>query len=128
MLYREAHSARVYAIDFRERAPIQAKESMFVDKRGKLIPDKSTLGIHSVAVPGLVAGLLDIHKRFGHLPLEVLMAPAIDLAQKGIVVYPDLAEALESQRQNLAKFEASKKIFLKLDGSPQRLYAAHLKR
>ena len=57
MLYREAKTGKIYAIDFRERAPAKARENIFLDSKGEVIPEKSLLGIHAAGVPGLVKGL-----------------------------------------------------------------------
>jgi gamma-glutamyltranspeptidase / glutathione hydrolase len=43
-------------------------------------------GIHSVTVPGAVAGWDALHKRFGRLPMSTLMAPAIHYAREGFPV------------------------------------------
>jgi gamma-glutamyltranspeptidase/glutathione hydrolase len=60
LLYREAKSGKVWAIDFRERAPLKAHEKMFLDEKGNVIPDKSTAGTFSVGVPGLVMGMMEL--------------------------------------------------------------------
>ncbi len=117
LLYREAKSGRIYAIDFRERAPSAATEKMYLDPRGEVIPDRSLVGIHSAGVPGLVRGLADLHRRFGSREWSSLVTPSARLAEEGIVVYPTLAEALKDRASVLARFESSKKIFLKGDGS-----------
>ncbi len=118
MLYREAKTGKIYAIDFRERAPIAARENIFLDAKGEVIPEKSLVGIHAAGVPGLVRGLAEIHRRFGRAKWKTLVAPAIALAEEGVVVYPYLANALKEERDDLAKFADSKSIFLKADGSP----------
>lgn len=43
-------------------------------------------GLASAAVPGCVAGLFHIHKRFGKMPFQELVQPAIALAKKGVAV------------------------------------------
>lgn len=116
LLYREARTGKIYAVDFRERAPKRATEKMYLNPKGEIIPGKSTEGILSVGVPGLVAGLIEVHQRFGKLPRERLLRPAIRLAENGFVVYPHLAEALASQEKVLRRFSSSSKIFLKKDG------------
>jgi gamma-glutamyltranspeptidase/glutathione hydrolase len=42
------------------------------------------IGMGSIAVPGVVAGLFAIHKEHCCLPLEEIMAPAIFLAREGV--------------------------------------------
>jgi gamma-glutamyltranspeptidase/glutathione hydrolase len=86
-----------------------------------VVPKISVDGILAVAVPGLVAGLVDIHRRFGKLPLSEVMQPAIDLAEKGFSVYPSLQEAMVQRQSVLKKFSASKSVFLKLNGEPYKL-------
>lgn len=44
------------------------------------------IGIGSAAVPGTIAGLLEIHKRFGTIPISVLIEPAKQLAQDGVIL------------------------------------------
>src|SRR5581483_8070316 len=43
-------------------------------------------GIHSVTVPGAVAGWTALHARFGRLPLADLLAPAVYYAEHGFPV------------------------------------------
>jgi gamma-glutamyltranspeptidase/glutathione hydrolase len=42
------------------------------------------VGLGSVAVPGLVAGLEEAHRRFGTVPWPELVEPAIELARAGV--------------------------------------------
>lgn len=121
LLYRDGKSKKVYAIDFRERAPLAAKEKMFLDKQGNIIPKLSTTGILASGTPGIVAGLWEIHQKFGRLPWQRLLQHAIDLAEKGLVVYDDLAKAMKSEAEVLAQFPESKKIFLKSNGEAYRV-------
>lgn len=51
-----------------------------------------------MAVPGLVHGLGELHRRFGRLNWSELFTPAINLARYGFPVGPDLAAALASSR------------------------------
>lgn len=121
MLIHEAKSGETYAVDFRERAPVKADEKLFLDKNGAIIKGKSTEGIFSVAVPGTVAGLIEIHKRFGKLPLKDIMAPAIEIAKNGFSVYERLANAINDRKDILKQFPASAKIFFNSDGSPKKV-------
>ncbi|MGE3262192.1 MAG: gamma-glutamyltransferase [Bacteriovoracia bacterium] len=121
LLFHEAKTGKTYAVDFRERAPLRATRNMFLGKDGSVIPNLSTDGILSVAVPGLVAGLTEIHQKFGKLKLSEVVAPAIDLAENGLEVYPGLAKSLQQKKEVLAQFPTSAAIFLKKDGSPYRV-------
>jgi gamma-glutamyltranspeptidase/glutathione hydrolase len=112
MLFRQGKTKQIFAIDFRERAPEKSFEKMFEDQNGKLVPNLSIDGILSSATPGLVAGLLEIHQKFGQLKREVLMKPAIYLAQNGFPIYPSLAKALLQKESVLALDNEASKIFL----------------
>ena len=85
LVYRTA-SGEVGSLDYREKAPLNAYEEMYLDENGDVIPEKSTLGGLAVGVPGTVAGLAEIHSKFGTLPWEDLVKPAIDLAMNGYIV------------------------------------------
>jgi len=52
------HDGKSTFIDFREKAPLAATETMYQDAKGNVIPDASVLGYQSIATPGSVAGLL----------------------------------------------------------------------
>ena len=79
-------------IDFREKAPIKASPSMFLDDDGNL-PEGTNLygrqasmhhiGAKSIGVPGTVAGLYLAHKKYGSLPWADLVQPSIDIAENG---------------------------------------------
>jgi gamma-glutamyltranspeptidase/glutathione hydrolase len=112
MLYRDGETKKTYAIDFRERAPIKASQDMFLKKDGTPDSEISQNGILSAAVPGLVAGLLEVHAKFGKLPLRKIMAPAISLAEKGFPIYPNLKLALDNKAEYLKKDPSARAIFL----------------
>jgi gamma-glutamyltranspeptidase len=77
------------------------------------IPDK---GILSVSVPGLVHSWLDAHEKHGTLPLNELMAQAIDLAENGFPVSHVLSKAIASDPL-LCQFPTSRAVFTR-DGRP----------
>ena len=106
------------AFDFREMAPTRAHDKMFLDKKGNIIKDKSLIGPYAVGVPGLVAGLLDIHSKYGKISLQQVIAPAIKLAREGFAIYPELAQALKESAADLAKFKENYGLFLRSSGRP----------
>ncbi len=44
------------------------------------------IGMGSIAVPGVVAGICEAHRDLGRMPLREIMTPAIELARSGVVV------------------------------------------
>ncbi|NEP58675.1 MAG: gamma-glutamyltransferase [Symploca sp. SIO2G7] len=44
------------------------------------------IGLGSMAVPGVLKGLVQVHQRLGRLPLQEVVAPAIALARRGVIV------------------------------------------
>lgn len=89
-------------LDYREVAPLAAHRDMYLDEHGEVIADASLFGRLAAGVPGTVAGLWAAHQRHGSLPWAELLAPAIDYAEKGFIVPPQLAELAAPK---LKKFE-----------------------
>jgi gamma-glutamyltranspeptidase/glutathione hydrolase len=73
----------VTTFDFREKAPLAASPSMFLDENGKIRDNSNHRGLLSVGVPGTVAGLYQAHQKYGKLPWKELVQPAIDQAKNG---------------------------------------------
>ncbi|MGH9355031.1 MAG: gamma-glutamyltransferase family protein, partial [Terriglobia bacterium] len=111
MLIRMARGKSV-VIDYREEAPAAASRTMYLDAHGRIVPRASTVGALSSGVPGTVAGLALAEQRFGKLGLPRVMAPAIELAQRGFPVSAWLSESLREHQALLARFPASRRIFL----------------
>ena len=97
LVYRLAGS-ETGSLDYREKAPMAANADMYLDEKGNVIPGKSTLGGMAVGVPGTVSGLEAIHEKFGSLPWEDLVQPAIDLARKGYRVTKKQQSSFEGKR------------------------------
>src|ERR1035438_2718003 len=103
------HDGKTTFIDFREKAPLQATETMYQDASGNVIPDSSVLGYRSIATPGSVAGLVYAERKYGKLGLRRVIAPAIRLAAEGFQLTTE--EAQELSDPDLARFSDSKRIF-----------------
>jgi len=88
-------------IDFREKAPMLAHRDMYLDDAGDVIEDMSVRGHLASGVPGTVAGLWTAHGRYGSKEWEDLLAPSIELAEKGFEVASYLAASLERLHANL---------------------------
>ncbi|MGE0634621.1 MAG: gamma-glutamyltransferase, partial [Pseudobdellovibrionaceae bacterium] len=118
LIYHEAKTGKVYALDFRERAPLKSSEKMFLNAKGQPDNSKSQDSIFATATPGLVRGLSEIHKKFGTLPFSKLVEPAAQLAEQGFEVYSEFFEALKDRHKILQKNPASRAIFLTPQGDP----------
>lgn len=85
-----------FTIDYRETAPEKSSRDMYLDKNGKANTDLSQNGRLSAGVPGSVAGFF-ITLKHAKLPMEKLIQPAIDLAEKGFAITENEASLLNSQ-------------------------------
>lgn len=97
-------------LDFREKAPGKATETMYLDARGEVIPRLSTVGYKASGVPGSVKGLVYAEAKFGKLGLKRVMQPAIRLAREGFPLGWEVARQLSADA-GLAQFPDSKRIF-----------------
>jgi gamma-glutamyltranspeptidase / glutathione hydrolase len=117
-------------LDFRERAPLAATKTMYLDRDGKPVKGASLDGYLAVGVPGSVAGFETAREKYGTLTRQDLMAPAIGYAKDGFVLEQGDAASLEGAAARLAKDPAAAAIFLKPDGKPyavgERLVQADL--
>jgi gamma-glutamyltranspeptidase/glutathione hydrolase len=108
MLIHERSGQNIF-LDYREEAPLAATPNMYLDARGNVIPDASTIGYRSIGVPGSEAGLVYAEQHYGRLTLQKAMAPAIRLAADGFILTPEEAHGLH--RTILTKFKTSREIF-----------------
>ncbi|MEX2603796.1 MAG: gamma-glutamyltransferase [Gracilimonas sp.] len=97
-------------LDFREKAPARAARDMYI-KNGELDSDLSWEGILSVGVPGTVDGMIKALERYGRLPLDAVIEPAIKLAAEGYELSYSQAKDLNNHKETLEKYPASKKYF-----------------
>lgn len=108
MLLRLA-DGRTSFLDFREQAPGAATRDMYLDPEGKPTRD-SLVGPRASGVPGTVRGLELAHQKYGRRPWKELLAPAINLAEKGFAVSYALSDSLRNSKQ-LPQFPESTRIF-----------------
>lgn len=115
MVLHDGKSGENFTVDFREMAPSKASRDMYLDEQGNVVDGKSLYTHFAVGVPGTVAGMEYALKKWGSLPLEKVIAPAIKLAEEGFIVSNTLAATLQEETETLGKWESSKKIFFKND-------------
>ena len=104
----------VDALDYRETAPSAAHKDMYLDSLGNVIPRLSTQGGLSVGVPGTVAGLYAVWKKYGRIKeWRKLVEPAIEIARKGFAISRAEADRLNKYREDFKKFNPENKTFIK---------------
>jgi gamma-glutamyltranspeptidase/glutathione hydrolase len=110
LVYRQA-DGQVFTLDYREMAPAAASRNMYLDSAGNPT-EASVIGAKAAGVPGSVAGMWEMHRRFGRLPWRSLVEPAIRLAREGHVVDSARAEVIADNRDRLARFPTSAALVL----------------
>ncbi|MBI1722851.1 MAG: gamma-glutamyltransferase [Gemmatimonadetes bacterium] len=117
LIYRQA-GGEVFALDYRETAPAAASRNMYLDAAGH-VTAASTIGALAAGVPGAVAGLYEMHRRFGRLPWRDLVMPAVQLAREGHEVDSARAHIVDTNATRLRRFPSTAAIFVP-GGSPLR--------
>ncbi len=112
MVYR-TKEGEIGSLDYREKAPLAAHRDMYLDDKGNVISDKSSLGGTSVGVPGTVAGIFEVYEKMGSLPIEKLLEPVIELALRGVVVTQIQANNLANAREKIIEVSGKNTLFSK---------------
>lgn len=73
----------VTTFDFREKAPINSTNDMFLGEDGKIFNNSNHSGGLSIGVPGTVAGLYKAQQKYGKLDWKEVVQPAVELAKNG---------------------------------------------
>jgi gamma-glutamyltranspeptidase/glutathione hydrolase len=110
MIIRTA-DGRVRALDYRETAPGRATREMYQNMRGDPT-ELSVTGALAAGVPGSVAGLVEAHRALGRLPFAKVIEPAIRLAEDGFTVDSFRSRSIDSDRDRLYLFTASRAQYL----------------
>jgi gamma-glutamyltranspeptidase/glutathione hydrolase len=113
MVFRKS-SGESGSLDYREKAPMQASSTMFLDEQGNVIKGMSTETAYAIGVPGTIAGVFAVHEKFGTLPIETILKPVIELAKKGVVVTKKQEERLKYYRNAIIKANGNESLFSKL--------------
>lgn len=109
---------RTSFLDFRERAPLAATKTMYLDAQGNVVDGLSTAGYLAVGVPGSVMGFETALTRFGTMRRASVMAPAVRLAREGFVLEDGDVATLTGGAKKLGKDAAAAAIFLRNGQQP----------
>ena len=110
LVYRDS-KGNIGSLDYREKAPLRASEKMFLDNENNIIPNLSREGAFSVAVPGTPAGLFEIYKRFGSIPLDSIFKPALYLAKDGFKLTKRQANLFNSSKNKILELNNNIELF-----------------
>ena len=100
-------------LNFREKAPLAATRTMYLDDKGEVIEGLSLEGYRAVGVPGSVLGLDTLLRNYGTMTRANVMAPAIALAENGFVLSQGDADILARATEVFEKETNVGAIFLK---------------
>ncbi|MDP1748040.1 MAG: gamma-glutamyltransferase [Reyranella sp.] len=81
-----------------------------------MLEQRNEVGYHSIAVPGMVAGLGKALERFGTMAWKDVLAPGVALAERGMELDWYMQVMIANGARNLSKFPASKANYLPDDG------------
>ena len=109
MVARKANGELV-SLDYRETAPARASKNMYLDKGGNVIEGKSIHSPTASGVPGSVAGIFEM-LQLAKLPLKDLIAPAIDMAERGFAITASEASSLNHLQEEFARYNTSPTAF-----------------
>jgi gamma-glutamyltranspeptidase/glutathione hydrolase len=107
---------RLVCLDGRETAPAAATRDMFL-RDGKAVDALSRVGPLASGVPGALAAYARAVEDFGRLPLARAFQAGIRHAEEGFALDRVYARKLAAAASDLARFPASREIFLDPDGA-----------
>jgi len=116
-LLHEAQTGKTVMLDARETAPAATTAAQYLDAEGRLDRDRAINGASSAGIPGLPAALAKMSDEYGRLPLKDALAPAIQLAQDGFVVYELLARGYALRSDVMQRYPGTREVFLR-SGKP----------
>ncbi len=116
MAAKDGRPAQDIAIDYYGQASRHTTPDLLLGANGRFDPAKG-YSMKGVSIPGTVAGLWAAHKLYGALPWGTLVAPAIAMAENGVVLSDDEAKANADQKAAMADDPAALAVYFKADGS-----------
>ncbi len=110
----------VTSYDGRETAPVEVGSDLFLGPDGKPLSFfEAVVGGRSVGTPATVRLMAEAHAKYGRLPWAELLAPAIELAEKGFPVSPRLADLIAAEGPRLKVDPEAAAYFFDADGKPR---------
>lgn len=119
ILYYDAESNAVTAIDGRETAPVAADENYLIhvsaEDQSTPTPDTRRSG-RSIGVPGIVAALGQLHDSFGQTSWQDVLASPQQLATEGFAISPRMSASIANSAEDLSHDPEASAYFLNTEG------------
>ena len=112
LVLRQSNGA-IASLDYRETAPARANRDMYLDAQGNVVPNLSIEGHLAAGVPGTVDGMVKAHQKYGSLPWEKLVQPAVNLAANGFSITEKEAGGLNRNQSRFLQFNDSSSAFIR---------------
>ena len=104
---------KVIGLNASGRSPFAASIDAYKKHAQFGMPERGPL---SVTIPGALSGWALLHERWGTIPFEKLLRPAIKLAKDGFEINQAISFVTAVTRKDLARFAKAASIYLKPDG------------
>ncbi len=113
----DARTKKLYGLNGSGRSPKSLTMEYFREKGFTHIPAHGPL---PVTVPGCVDGWFALHERFGKLPMEEVLQPAITYAREGFPVTELIAYYWQGNARILKEYENFPEIFMPGGHAPRK--------
>ena len=113
----DAESRKLYGLNASGRSPYSLTLEWFQQQGLVSIPSHGPL---PVTVPGAVDGWFELHERFGKLPMQQVLAPAIQYAQEGFPVSELIAYYWQRSVPTLEVWAGFKEVYMPGGKAPQK--------
>jgi len=111
ILFKMTNQRNVMTLDYREKAPFATVPEIYY-RTTESFDSLCNIGGPVVGVPGMVAGLFLLHQKYGSLPIEKVLQPAIDLGNQGLEVTAKLASIITLKYDMISKYNMTSQVFL----------------
>ncbi|MFC3717124.1 gamma-glutamyltransferase [Luteimonas soli] len=111
-LLHDAKTGKDVFVDARETAPAAATQEAYLLENGDFNRDRATTGPWSAGIPGLPAALVHVSEKYGNLPLEKSLAPAIRIAKEGFPVYGRMVRGFAAKREVMERYPGTRAVYL----------------
>ncbi len=113
----DAKTGKLYGLNASGRSPESLTLEYFKENGYTKIP---SLGPLPVSVPGCVDGWFELHSKFGMLPMNEILQPAIDYAREGFPVTELIAFYMERNAPYLVEFPGFKETYMPGGRTPSK--------